>query len=173
VSVQVENPAMRESKRIRTNDYTYSAGGQTFRGIAFTTGTVVIPGQSVVVEYSRGNPRWSRVEGMRRDRYSPAAALVTVVPLLGLLLVGASVRAGVRRNGVLRDGEITGRQTAKPVLHDQADPERNEILDGGVSGLSLDEHGAWRGRPVAAWLSMLLPAFVIGMNALTLWRHLR
>ena len=130
-------PAGRSRNRISENHYEYSVAGQKLSGVGYTTGVDVKDGQQVTVEYANKDPRWSRVVGMRRDQYMGVTALVTIVPLLGLLVVYASVRAAVTQ---------------------------------GVAVLSLAD---MRPRPFAAFLSLLLPAFVIFMNARALWRHLQ
>ncbi|MGZ7042127.1 MAG: hypothetical protein ACXVH7_10090, partial [Thermoanaerobaculia bacterium] len=107
VSVDISNPSARAQNRIRASHYVFSVAGRQLDGVSYATGRPVSPGDTVTVEYLLRDPTRSRIEGMRRDLYHPAAFLVTIVPLLGILLVIVSVRAGIRRIHVLRDGAIT------------------------------------------------------------------
>lgn len=212
VSVDVSNPSARARNRIRASHYVYSVAGRQIDGVSYATGRPVTPGDTVSVEYLLRDPSRSRIEGMRRDLYHPAAFLVTIVPLLGILLVIVSVRAGMQRNHLLRDGPIatgtvidrvddngtmrlryeyadrkgqsfsksvavfdkerSAKETSALILYDPADPSSADLLDGGVSGLALDDGGEFRPRPAAAALSIALPALVVSMNLVALWRHL-
>lgn len=101
-SVREHNPAAKSRNMIRISHYTYNVGGRMFDGIAYTTGRKITPGERVVVDYWRRGPQWSRVEGMRHDLYVPAAGLVTIFPILGVLLIIASIRGGLK---TISDGE--------------------------------------------------------------------
>jgi len=61
----------------------------------------------------------------------------------------------------------------EPLLYDPEKPEAAVLLDDAPSRPQFDETGALAGRPVAALLSMILPAIVIAANTLALLSRLR
>jgi hypothetical protein len=92
---------------VHRNHYQYSVAGQSFSGISYDTGGSTSQGDRVTVEYSDSNPARSRIAGMRRAMFGPAAALVAIFPLIGLAILVPAELAGQRRNRILRDGLFT------------------------------------------------------------------
>ncbi|MCY3023041.1 MAG: DUF3592 domain-containing protein, partial [Planctomycetota bacterium] len=91
--------------------------GAEHRGTSYAVGQIlsmppspeVSPNSAPVqVEYSPGNPRCSRIKGMRTAPLSSVALFVLLFPLIGGLLtgVGAAWRA-LRNIRLLRDGEVS------------------------------------------------------------------
>lgn len=61
----------------------------------------------------------------------------------------------------------------EPLLYDPQNPETAYMLDDAPSRPQFDESGGLQARPVAALLSMILPAIVIAANTLALLAKLR
>jgi hypothetical protein len=110
----VDTGASEDEVRVQANHYEYSVAGRSFHGISYTTGSAAGPGASVTVEYDPAQPERSRIAGMRRSLFGPAAALAILFPLIGLVLVILAGRIGAKRNRLLRDGLLaTGTLTKK------------------------------------------------------------
>ena len=62
---------------------------------------------------------------------------------------------------------------AEPLLYDPDDPSRAYVLDEAPARPEIDGTGALVGRPMAAMLSMILPAIVIGAHALYFYFKLK
>ena len=71
-------------------------------------------GEQVTIEYLPNTPSKSRIEGMRRDLWSPWILLLALFPAGCLIAVIFSVRTGLRRCRLLRLGMLTtGKLTDK------------------------------------------------------------
>jgi hypothetical protein len=57
----------------------------------------------------------------------------------------------------------------EPLLYDPDDTTRAYVLDEAPSRPKLDPDGQLEGRPLAAIFALIIPALVIGGNALLLW----
>lgn len=86
--------------------YAYSVAGQRLTGTAYSTGNHPEVGQQVDVEYIKGKPAESRIEGMRRKMFGAGAGFVVIFPLVGLGIAYAGLRVGLKRNHLLRDGLV-------------------------------------------------------------------
>jgi len=105
---RVDKTAASENRSpVHANHYQYSVAGQSFSGVSYDTGGGAVEGERVTVEYSDSNPARSRVAGMRRAMFGPAAAIVAIFPLIGLAILVPAEFAGQRRNRMLRDGLFT------------------------------------------------------------------
>ena len=105
---QVEGTGASENKQsVEAMHYEYSVAGRTLTGKSFATGSSVTTGDEVTVEYDEGSPERSRIAGMRRAMFGPFAAIVVIFPLVGFVIVYFSLRSGLRRNQLLRDGILT------------------------------------------------------------------
>jgi hypothetical protein len=214
--VTVKATGARENRQtIQKVEYTYVAAGQLREGTSYAKGSAPNAGERVTVEYLPGAPERSRIAGMRRAFWSPWMLLLGLFPGITLLVVLFTIRFGLKRHALLRDGILTtakfveerptnmrinnrqvmellfsftahdGREfTAsasthlagqlrddgeEPLLYDPVDPSRSILLDLVSSRPEVDESGELRGRPLAALVSFLIPALVIGANALMLF----
>src|SRR5688500_5231600 len=83
----------RPSKPVYANAYVFTApDGTEHRGVSYATNESLIAGQAVEVEYPKGEPRVSRIVGMRRAPFDAWAGLTALVPVVGLGLIVAGVR---------------------------------------------------------------------------------
>ncbi|HEV7764364.1 MAG TPA: DUF3592 domain-containing protein [Thermoanaerobaculia bacterium] len=98
--------ASQNSSVVQANHYEYSVANLTHTGVSYSNGQRVTPGESVTIEYAEGNPKKSRIAGMRRATFSPFVAFVNIFPFLGLVMLIGGTRSGVKRNRLLRDGLI-------------------------------------------------------------------
>jgi len=96
----------RRGTPIHANAYRFEDGGEPFDGISYATGTCLEPGAPVTIEHPPGRPELSRIAGMRRSVFGPAVAFVLVFPLVGLLMVLASLRRGRRDLRLLAHGKL-------------------------------------------------------------------
>jgi hypothetical protein len=86
--------------------YAYSVAGQRLTGTSYSTGHHPEVGQQVDVEYIKGKPAESRIQGMRRKLFGAGAGFVVIFPLVGLGLAWGGLRLGLKRNHLLRDGLV-------------------------------------------------------------------
>ncbi len=107
VTQVVSTGASENKRRVEANHYEYSVAGRTFQGTSYSTGGGVAEGEEVTIEYDEGSPERSRIMGMRRAMFGPAAAIVVIFPAIGFLILYFSTRSGMKRNQLLRDGILT------------------------------------------------------------------
>lgn len=106
--IRVEDTGASEDKSpVRASHYQYSVAGRVFDGKSYATGAAPAEGAEVAVEYDEGNPRRSRISGMRRAMFGPWAMVVGVVPLVGFVILFFATRSGIKRNHLLREGILT------------------------------------------------------------------
>jgi hypothetical protein len=91
---------------IFANAYRFDADGEQLDGVSYATGTCLDAGTEVVVEHPPGQPRSSRIAGMRRAIFGPGVAFVLIFPVAGLGLVGVSLWQGRRELRLLRHGKL-------------------------------------------------------------------
>ena len=103
----VETSASENHSRIQASHYQYSVAGSTFEGRSYATGAAPADGAEVAVEYDEGNPKRSRISGMRRAMFGPWVAFVAVFPLAGFVILFFATRSGIKRNHLLREGILT------------------------------------------------------------------
>ncbi len=79
-------------------------------------------------------------------------------------------RLGQHRQAIARttDTERLRDEAAEPLLYDPDDPQRAYLLDEAPARPQFEGNGEMTGRPAAAVFALLLPALVIGLNALFL-----
>ena len=106
ISVEDTNASENESP-VYAVDYRYvAADGTQVESTAYSTGYYPEAGQRVTVEYLRSNPEASRVEGMRRTIFGPAAVFVVIFPLVGAGLAFSGLREGIRAARLLNIGRL-------------------------------------------------------------------
>jgi hypothetical protein len=91
---------------IFANGYRFEADGEQLEGVSYATGTCLGAHTEVTVEYPAGQPRISRIAGMRRAIFGPSIAFVLIFPVVGLGLVGASLWRGRRELRLLEHGKL-------------------------------------------------------------------
>lgn len=103
-------------------DYLYTVDGREYRGASFGTSAYFDPGEPVSVEYLVDDPGSSRIEGMRRYRFSWWAIFVIIFPAIGLGIVGFGIRDGRRSIHILTHGRPTmGRMVSKQTTGVESD----------------------------------------------------
>ena len=106
--IRVEDTGASENEsQVRASHYQYSVAGNVFDGKSYATGAAPAEGAEVAVEYDQGNPKRSRISGMRRAMFGPWAMVVAVFPLVGFVILFFATRSGVKRNHLLREGIVT------------------------------------------------------------------
>ncbi len=96
--------ASENDQAVTANHYEYSVAGEWFQGKSYTTGASPAQGERVTIEYDENSPHRSRIAGMRRATFGPAALLVAIFPAVGLGFLIPSTLAGRKRNHLLREG---------------------------------------------------------------------
>ena len=84
-----------EGTPIFANFYTFAApDGRNRAGTSYAVGTRLTRGSTVTIEYLPGDPRMSRIQGMRTRPLGPSAALPVLAPLAGavFILIGLAGR---------------------------------------------------------------------------------
>ncbi|MCX6072420.1 MAG: DUF3592 domain-containing protein [Chloroflexi bacterium] len=105
-SVEDTNASENESPVYAIHYRYVAANGTTVDETAYSTGYYPDAGQRVTVEYLRSNPEVSRVEGMRRTTFGPAAIFVVIFPLVGAALAFFGLVEGIRASHLLRIGRL-------------------------------------------------------------------
>jgi len=98
--------ASENNVRVYVLDYEFEWDGDTRRGTSYSTGGTRKKGDSVTVEFPEGRAEKSRIEGMRRFQFGPAAGLVLIFPLVGFAFVASGMRRGRRIIRLLKQGEL-------------------------------------------------------------------
>lgn len=99
-------------REVVASHYQFSVAGQSYDGRSYTTESTPSEGDAVTIEFDEGNPGRSRITGMRRAPFGPAAMVVSIFPLVGLAFLIGGTRWGGKRTHLLRHGVFT---TAKPI----------------------------------------------------------
>ena len=90
---------------IYRNVYTFTAAdGSQHEGASYATGKQLAPGTSVTVVYVKDNPAVSRIRDMRSTLMGAWGLFILIFPLVGLVLVAASLVRSRKRLRLLRDG---------------------------------------------------------------------
>jgi len=112
-SIEDTNASENESPVYAVHYRYVAANGTKVEETAYSTGYYPDAGQRVTVEYLRSNPEVSRVEGMRRTTFGPAAIFVVIFPLVGASLAFFGLLEGIRVSRLLRIGRLAfGKLTA-------------------------------------------------------------
>ena len=102
-------------ERVFVHQYRFAVAGQTLQGTSYATGKQIQPGQRVTIEFPKGDPTNSRIQGMRTKMFGPFAAIAGIFPIIGLgLIFFGMIRAGKRlrllRNGQQTTGTLMGKR---------------------------------------------------------------
>ena len=129
---------------IYENRYEFSAAGEWFRGVSYSTGKPDLSvGDTVRIEYKEDDPRQSRIAGLRRGLFGPGVLFVLLFPLVGAAFVAGAMLYGMKRNRLLRTGLVTA-----GVLKKQR-PTNTTIQNRRVYELTF-AFTDWMGRPQQA-----------------------
>ena len=105
--VAVEDTGAKESKTpVMATRYEYSVAGRPFQGVSYSLRDGGVVGQNVVVQYLESDPAASRIEGMRRRPFGPAAVIITLFPAIAGVFLYFSIRNGRRRRHLLEHGVV-------------------------------------------------------------------
>jgi hypothetical protein len=113
------------------------------RRYLFRSYTVTPPevGERVTVEYESADPAEARMRGARARPFGAWAALVVMIPLVGLLFALHRVREGARLIGLLRRGRPV---RARLVAKGRGSDEINDVPESLMRFTFLDEEGGER-----------------------------
>ena len=112
---------------VRAYDYAFvGPDGREYGGRSYTTSGRIDPNvQWVRIEFPQGDPRISRIQGMRRTILGPAGVLFYLFPAVGVVFIVWRIRSGLRTAALLRGGRLAlGRVTAKAGTHTTANEKR-------------------------------------------------
>ena len=120
----VSTGASENETPISENHYEYSVAGERFHGMSYATGDSATEGADVTIEYDQGDPRRSRIQGMRRGMFGPLVLLVSIFPAVGLIFLIPGTISGRRRNyllrnGVLAMGKVVDRRPTNVTINDR------------------------------------------------------
>ncbi len=79
--------------------------GKEYSGVSYATGSYRPKGTAVTVEYPRGNPAMSRIQGTRRAVFGAWAGIMGLFPFAGLALAGVGLAKGTRARQLLANGK--------------------------------------------------------------------
>jgi hypothetical protein len=96
----------RRGTPIYANAYAYQWEGLALEGVSYAPGRCLAAGTRVPVELLPDHPEISRIAGMRRAEFGPSVAFVAIFPLVGVVLLVLTLRAGARQVRLLRDGKL-------------------------------------------------------------------
>lgn len=95
------------SKPIYANAYSFvGPDGFEHHGVSYAAGKRLAEGNSVTIEFPRGNPAVSRIQGMRRARFGPLIVGVVIFPLVGLGFALGGLIRGVQASRLLVRGKL-------------------------------------------------------------------
>jgi hypothetical protein len=77
-----------------------------YRGLSYATGHCLKKNQDVEVQYLEKNPKSSRIAGMRRKLFSPAALFVLIFPVVGLAFILFGIKGGIKTVKLLKYGLV-------------------------------------------------------------------
>lgn len=110
--------------RVYEHKYSFiGADGLEYAGASYKTGGGLRNGQKVTIEYKPGKPETSRIRGMRRGVIGLFGLIPAIFPAIGLCLIIAGIRKGIKANHLLRYGEQT---TGKLISKDRTGAEVND-----------------------------------------------
>ncbi len=78
-----------------------------FSGISFGTGIYYEKGESVTIEYSKDNPKISRIKGLRRSTFGPEVLFVVIFPFVGACFLFFGLKKGLQANSLFSIGRLS------------------------------------------------------------------
>jgi hypothetical protein len=96
----------RRGTPIYANHYSFVYDGVEYEGVSYSTGNYFSNGDTVTIEYPKGNPRVSRVQGMRRALFGPWVIFVVIFPAVGLCFILVGLKNGIKANRLLANGKL-------------------------------------------------------------------
>ena len=102
-----ETNSKENETRVYAIHYAFTASdGVERRGVSYATGERRLAGSAVTVEYPKGRPSASRIQGFRRSTFSVWASFVAIFPLVGLAFILVGLRRGIKANRLLAHGKL-------------------------------------------------------------------
>jgi hypothetical protein len=105
--------------------YEFMVDGERHEGVSYVKGKRAEAGRTVTVEFPRGTPGSSRLQGLRRAPVGAVPALITpIFPMVGLVFVIIGWRRGGRgvrllRHGVLARGRFKSKEATRTRVNRQ------------------------------------------------------
>jgi hypothetical protein len=97
---QNKTPVFKNSYKLTTEE------GIEFKDSSYSSRNIRI-GETIVIEYPKGKPQYSRIKGMRRQIFGPIVLFVVIFPVAGLVLLFFSIKKSLRALRLLKYGELT------------------------------------------------------------------
>jgi hypothetical protein len=94
----------RSGTPVYANHYSFVYDGMEYTGISYATGTYFEGGEPVTIEYPKGRPSISRIEGMRRAMFGPWVLFVVIFPIIGIFFIFFGLKDGMKANRLLAIG---------------------------------------------------------------------
>ena len=92
--------------RIYANHYSFTGPDRIqYEGVSYSTGTQRHKGDAVIIEFPKGNPATSRIQGMRMGQFGAAVVFVLIFPLVGLGFMLPGLWSGIKANRLLVNGK--------------------------------------------------------------------
>jgi len=109
----------RKGTPVYANHYSFAGpDGVEYKGVSYRTRRQLKEGQKVTVEYPQGKPQISRIKGMRRKPLGLFGLIPLIFPLIGLFMLIAGIKKGIKANRLLALGEqTTGRLKSKEKIN--------------------------------------------------------
>lgn len=102
-----ETNSKENETRVYAIHYAFTASdGVERRGVSYATGEQRLAGSAVTVEYPKGKPSASRIQGFRRSTFSVWASFVAIFPLVGLAFILVGLKRGIKANRLLAHGKL-------------------------------------------------------------------
>ncbi|WP_339135243.1 MAG: DUF3592 domain-containing protein [Candidatus Electrothrix sp. GW3-4] len=120
-----ETNASENEESIYENHYTFvDANGKRIQDFSYVTGKWLREGAEVTVEYPEGRPYYSRIQGMRRRMFGPAALLVLIFPLVGLVFLLFGLAKALRvakllQQGIPTKGKLLTKEATNTTINEQ------------------------------------------------------
>jgi len=81
--------------------------GQQYFGESYSTGEYLVVNSPVIVEYPKGDPSISRIEGMRTSKLGILGIFVVFFPMAGLAFIIKGLKNGRKAHRLLKWGKLT------------------------------------------------------------------
>ncbi|KPK96805.1 MAG: hypothetical protein AMK75_07860 [Planctomycetes bacterium SM23_65] len=116
VVARSEHSGLKINERdVLTIEYRFTtADGSEHQGASYAIGKHLEPGTTVTVEYPKGNPSVSRIQGMNTTLFGPWVLFVLVFPAVGAVFIFFGLRKGFKGLRLLTNGKTgTGKLLSK------------------------------------------------------------
>jgi len=90
--------------QVNAQAFSFMIAGLNYRGVSYGASPCLLPGEPVAVEFPPDRPDLARLPGSSVGRYGPSAALIVVLPLIGLVVLAGAFLRGLTALGLLARG---------------------------------------------------------------------